>query len=648
MTRVLVVVLMSIFAGAIAGAPLTVEDYATMATPQDPQLSPDGKRVAYVLSRADLEKSAYDTDVWLVDADGTRNRQLTRGEKSDSSPRWSPDGKTIAFLSDRSGATAIYLLPLDGGEAVNLTGESTPVRAFEWSPDGRSMAFLRTDDQDPEQARRAKEKDDAWVVDASPRFVHLHVIDVESQKVRRLTAGTFSIWDFDWSPDGKTIAFTRGPGIGLDDMYRTDIFAVPAAGGDMFPLIARPGIDRRPVFSPDGKALAFVSGGGVHDWLREHKLHALDLGSGAIRNIGNSYDRTPEVVSWSDDSRTIWLGGPFNSTSQLFRINADGSEFTNVSNVDGAVDDVQIRNGRIVFMQQTLTTPPELYVSELSRFAPRRLTDINVAYRDRTIGGTRRISWKNPKDGMEIDGFLTLPVGYKAGQRVPLLTFVHGGPASRFDQSYLGYLGYIYVPQVFAAKGYAVFRPNPRGTGGYGENFRKANRNDWGGMDWIDINAGIDQILAQGLADPERLGIMGWSYGGFMTSWAIGHSDRFKAISIGAPVVDLLSFHGTSDIRDFIPHYFGGASLSLELLRARSPLWHLKATKAPVLIQHGEADERVPLSQGTMLYRVLQELGVDVTMVVYPRTPHTPREPKLRIDVAQRNVDFFTKHIPVR
>ncbi|MEO6486426.1 MAG: hypothetical protein ABIO78_00625, partial [Thermoanaerobaculia bacterium] len=171
------------------------------------------------------------------------------------------------------------------------------------------------------------------------------MFDVESQKVRRLTTGTFSIWDFDWSQDGKTIAFTRGPGIGLDDMYRTDIFAVPAAGGDMFPLIARPGIDRRPVFSPDGKALAFVSGGGVHDWLREHKLHALDLGSGAIRNIGNSYDRTPEVVSWSDDSRTIWLGGPFNSTSQLFRINADGSEFTNVSNVDGAVDDVQIRNG---------------------------------------------------------------------------------------------------------------------------------------------------------------------------------------------------------------------------------------------------------------------------------------------------------------
>ncbi|MEO6486425.1 MAG: hypothetical protein ABIO78_00620 [Thermoanaerobaculia bacterium] len=156
MTRVVVVVLMSIFAGAIAGAPLTVEDYATMATPQDPQLSPDGKRVAYVLSRADLEKSAYDTDVWLVDADGTRNRQLTRGEKSDSSPRWSPDGKTIAFLSDRSGATAIYLLPLDGGEAVKLTSESTPVRAFEWSPDGRSMAFLRTDDQDPEQARRAE------------------------------------------------------------------------------------------------------------------------------------------------------------------------------------------------------------------------------------------------------------------------------------------------------------------------------------------------------------------------------------------------------------------------------------------------------------------------------------------------------------
>jgi dipeptidyl aminopeptidase/acylaminoacyl peptidase len=249
---------------------------------------------------------------------------------------------------------------------------------------------------------------------------------------------------------------------------------------------------------------------------------------------------------------------------------------------------------------------------------------------------------------------------------VPLLTFVHGGPASRFDQAFLGYLASLYAPDALAARGFAVLRPNPRGTGGYGQAFRQGNRNDWGGMDWIDINAGIDKLIADHIADPDRLGIMGWSYGGFMTAWAIGHSDRFKAISIGAPVSDLVSFHGTADIRDFIPHYFPSpatapvqpeltatdaptldsmrrVSLDLELLRAHSPLWHLKPTKAHVLIEHGEADERVPLTQGTMLYRFLQELGADVEMVTYPRSHHVPSEPKQRIDVARRNVEFFTR-----
>jgi dipeptidyl aminopeptidase/acylaminoacyl peptidase len=197
----------------------------------------------------------------------------------------------------------------------------------------------------------------------------------------------------------------------------------------------------------------------------------------------------------------------------------------------------------------------------------------------------------------------------------------------------------VYAPHVMAAKGFAVLRPNPRGTGGYGRAFRVANAKDWGGLDWIDINAGIDRVIADGIADPQRLGLMGWSYGGFMASWALGHSDRFRAVSVGAPVVDLLSFHGTTDIRAFIPSYFEG--MPLELLRAHSPIWHLKKTKAKVLIQHGDADDRVPLSQGTMLYRQLDELGVDVTMVVYPRQPHVPREPKLRIDVARRNVEFF-------
>ena len=629
---------------------LTIQDYATMPQPSAPQWSPDGKRIAYVLTKADLEKSIYDSDVWLIDADGKNGRQLTRARGVDSRPRWSPDAKRLAFVSDRDGKNAIWLIDADGGEARRLTEFPTPVREYEWSPDGTSIAFTRLDGLTAEEEKRAKERDDARVVGEGRKFAHLYVATVEDGAVRRLTQGDFAVGTFDWAPDGTTIAFDRAPGAGLDDLYRTDIYAVDVKSGDVRPLVHGRGFERGPAYSDDGRWLAFTTSGGVHDWLIEHDVHVMPATGGPSRNVSRAWGRTPESIEW--DGTTLWIEGPYDTTTQLYRVNADGSNWTDTTGFAGVVSDPDVHRGRAAYVRQSLTEPPELFVDG------RRLTDHNAAYRNATLGETRVIRWKNPKDQLEIEGLLTLPVGYKGG-KVPLLTFVHGGPASRFDQGYLGYLGTVYAPQVLAAQGFAVLRPNPRGTGGYGVEFRRANRNDWAGMDWIDINAGIDKVIADGIADPGRMGLMGWSYGGYIAAWAIGHSDRFKAISVGAPVVDLLSFHGTADIRDFIPHYFDQretpdpsldemrhAPLSLGLLRAHSPLWHLRKTNAKVLIQHGEADERVPLSQGTMLYRILDELAVDVKMVVYPRTPHVPREPKLRMDVMRRNLELFSTVIP--
>jgi dipeptidyl aminopeptidase/acylaminoacyl peptidase len=643
MLRVVLVVLFAVTAAA--STPLTIEEYATMPALGSVEFSPDGKRIAYVLTRADLEKSTWDSDVWLIDADGRNGFQLTRGSKSDSAPHWSPDGKRIAFLSDRDGVTGLYVIDVAGGEAMKLTDEKTAIRTYQWSPDGSSIAFVRVDRRTAEEERRAEEKDDARVVGESPRHAHIYVIDVATKEVRQLTSGPFTTWSLSWSPDGKQIAYDRGPGSGLDEMYQTDIYLVPAEGGEARPLVVRDGLERNPKFSPDGKSIAFVSTRGTHDWLREHFLHVADVADGSSRLIGADYGRTPESIMWSPDGKTLWFEGPLDTSTQLFRVGANGTGFTNVTRAAGLVDDADIdfAGGRTAFIYQTLTSPAELFISSLSRFEPRRLTNHNAALRDRALGETRIIRWKNPKDGLQIEGLLTLPLGYKSGTKVPLLTVVHGGPASRFDQSFPGYLGFIYPTHVFASRGFAILRPNPRGTGGYGEAFRQANRNDWGGMDWIDINAGIDAVIEQGIADPERLGLMGWSYGGYIASWATSRGERLKAISVGAPVTDLLSFHGTADIRHFIPEYFKGASL--DELREHSPLWHLKKPAGPVLIQHGEDDQRVPLSQGTMLYRLLQELGADVTMVIYPRTPHTPREPKLRVDVARRNVEFFEKHV---
>lgn len=620
----------------LLAAALTVEDYATLPQLSAPQWSPDGKEIAYVLTKADLGRSVYDSDVWLIDAAGTNDRRLTFASGMDARPRWSPDGARIAFLSDRGGRNAIWLLDPHGGEARPLTSEPTPVRAFEWSPDGKQIAFTRQDEPSPEEEKRIRERDDARVVGEGTKHVHLYLLDVDTGKVTRLTEGAFSIFAFDWAPDGKRIAFDHAPGTGLDALHRTDVYTV-GLEGDVEPLVVRPGHDRNPKFSPDGKWIAFTSAGGAGHWLVEFELYVVPASGGTPRKLSQAYGRSPEAFEWAEDGKGVLMEGPWNTTTQLFRVDLESGALTDLTKFDGVIADADVHAGHIAAVRQSLTTPPELFVDQ------KQLTHHNDAYRGRELGATRVIRWKNPKDGLEIEGLLTLPVGYRSG-RVPLLTFVHGGPASRFDQAYLGYLGSLYAPHALAAAGFAVLRPNPRGTGGYGLAFRAANQNDWGGMDWLDINAGIDKVIADGIADPKRLGLMGWSYGGFMAASAIGHSDRLRAISVGAPVVDLLSFHGTTDIRDFLPAYFPG--LPLDRLREHSPLWHLQKTSAKVLIQQGDADDRVPLSQGQMLYRMLLELGVDATMVVYPRQPHVPREPKLRIDVARRNLQFFIDTIP--
>ncbi len=639
-------------AAFVLAATLSIQDYATMPTLGSPRWSPDGKRIAYVLTNADLERSAYDADVWIIDADGKNDRRLTSAKANDTRPRWSPDGKTLAFLSDRDGKNAIWLIAPDGGEARKLIDPPTFVREFEWAPDGKSIAFTRADEPTPEEEKRVKEKDDARVVDAERRRMHVHVVDVATGESRRVTGGAFYVFSFGWSPDSAKIAYSRGPGPSLDDQYRANLYESDVKTGESRALVVQPGLENNPDYSPDGKWISFTTQNGAHGWLIEHEVRVMPASGGASHSVSSAYGRTPDAVSWSEDSRSLYIEGPWNTTTQLYRVNRDGSGWTNLTNVDGAIDAAHVMNGRAAFIYESLTEPPELYVDKT------RLTDHNAAMRTRTLGATRLIRWKNPKDGLEIEGLLTLPVNYKGG-RVPLVAFVHGGPASRFDQGFLGYLGTTYAPQVLAANGIAVLRPNPRGSGGYGGAFRAANLNDWGGMDFADVNAGIDKVIADGIADPDRLGMCGWSYGGFLSAWAIGHSDRFKAISAGAAVTDLLSFHGTADIRDFIPHYFEQretppdpaldemrhAPLSLELLRAHSPLWHLKKTTAKVLIQHGDIDDRVPLSQGTMLYRMLDELGVDVKMVIYPRTNHGPREPKLRMDLMRRNVEFFTSNL---
>lgn len=626
---------------------MTSEDYATMPVPSDPQLSPDGRRVAFVLTGADMERSMYDPDVWLVGADGSNPISLAHSSRRDAMPRWAPDGRRIAFLSNRGESAQIWLIDPDGGEASQLTRHPTPIDWFAWSPEGERIAFLARDPEPAAEAAAREARDDARVVGQAERHQHLWTIAPGSGSSSRITSGDFSVIGFDWSPDGKRFALVTAPGTGLADRFGADLHLVSSTGGPTEPLLVRAGPDFAPRFSPDGRWIAFSSGEGAIDWAADQHLAVLPVGGGEPRVVSAAYDRHLEQFTWASDSRALYFDGQWNMRHQLWRIGLDG-RLADLSGLPGVSSQAHFvpAADRVAFIHQNLTTPPEVWISPIGTFRPKRLTDVNARHRDLQLAPTRVVRWKNPNDGLEIEGLLTLPLFYRSGTRVPLLLFVHGGPSSSFNEEFLGYLHHVYPVHVFAARGYAVLRPNVRGSGGYGSAFRQLNRADWGGGDFDDAMAGVDHLVAEGIADPSRLGIMGWSYGGFLSAWAITQTDRFRAASIGAPVIDLLSMEGTSDIPGFIGSFFAVVPWrEQELLRERSPLTHLAKAKTPALIQHGEEDRRVPLSQGRILYRALRDLGVPVTMVIYPRTPHVAREPRLRIDVMNRNLSWFDRFL---
>ena len=296
------------------------------------------------------------------------------------------------------------------------------------------------------------------------------------------------------------------------------------------------------------------------------------------------------------------------------------------------------------FVRQAADAPPEAFVASATNFTPVQVSRANAGLSMPPLGRTEVVRWKSADD-KEIEGLLTYPVGYQAGQKVPLILNVHGGPAGVFQQTFIGGRG-AYPLATFAARGYAILRPNPRGSSGYGVAFRRGNLKDWGGADYQDLMKGVDQVIAMGVADPERLGVMGWSYGGFMTSWIVTQTHRFKVASAGAPVTNLMSFNGTADIPAFVPDYFGGQFWeAMELYQKHSPIFNVKGVTTPTMIQHGDADIRVPISQGYEFYNALRAQGVPTRMIVLPRQPHGPNEPKMQLAAMQANLEWFEKYL---
>jgi dipeptidyl aminopeptidase/acylaminoacyl peptidase len=621
----------------------------------DVAVSPDGKKVAYTVSVAVMEgeKSEWLSQIHVSEVDSGRTVQLTRGEKSSTNPAWSPDGEWIAFLSPRAGPKAnLWRIPVAGGEAEQLTDEKGGLTAFQWSPDGSQIAFLMTDARSDSEEKAEREKRDAFVVNENFKRSRLYVIPTAAnaegkRPERRLTGGDFHVGgllggrNFDWSPDGTRIVFTHQPTSLVDDWQKTDLSIAEVATARVTPLVATEAAETQPVFSPDGKLIAYAASEMPPQWAFASRVFVVKSNGQESRPLAETFDLKPAIVGWSKSGESVLVSEVRRTVNHFGRLPLDGSPEVDLSPPAFSVMQPALNFSRthVGLVSEAPERAPEVFVSLVSNCQPRQVGAVQELP-SIPLGKTSVVRWTST-DGREIEGLLTLPVGYQTGEKAPLLVVVHGGPTGVFTEGCI--VGRAPYPiAVFASKGYAVLRCNVRGSSGYGREFRYANYNDWGGGDYRDIISGVDALIEQGIADADRLGIMGWSYGGYMTSWVITQTKRFKAASVGAGVTNLMSFTGTADINDFIPDYMGGEYWEqFDRWQARSAMFHIKGVATPTLIQHGDKDARVPISQGYELYNALRRQGVPVKMVVYPRQPHGLQEPKHQLDAMQRNVEWF-------
>jgi dipeptidyl aminopeptidase/acylaminoacyl peptidase len=615
--------------------------------------SPDGKLVAYTQSHAAVgtEKSEVETQIFLAAADGSHRTQLTRGEKSATSPEFSPDSRFVYFLSERSGKPNLWRIPVDGGEAEMLTDWKGEIGAFHVSPDGKWVAFAGMEAR-AEEEQAAKEKRDFRVIDENPKNHSLWLIaadvDVQGKRPpRRLTnPPDYHVTDFDWALDSTAIAFGHTPTPSADDWPKSDISEVAVQSGAVRAIAATGAAEHSPHYSPDGRYLAYVRSTDPARWAGIDRIVLLTRQSGEARELPPTFDEQPNLLGWAGDSARLLFAEARGTASVVYAMPIDGQPKPLYEPGHGTLQAAHLNASGTAFgfAGESWDEAPEAYVLKIGDSMPQRVSSANLDLPKLPLGETKRVSWK-AADGFDIEGLLTYPVGYVSGKKYPLVLVIHGGPTGVFQDSFLGRYG-VYPYAAFAARGYAVLRANPRGSGGYGRTFRFANMNDWGGKDYLDLMAGVDHVISIGVADPDRLAVMGWSYGGFMTSWVVTHTQRFKAAAVGAGVTDLWSFTGTSDIPGFLPDYFSGEPWNnFDGYYNHSPMAFVKGVTTPTLILHGEADVRVPTTQGYELYNALKQQGITTKMVVYPRTPHGPREPKFLLDIMQRHLDWVDKYV---
>lgn len=660
MRQVLCAVLLFLFSAPALAQRVDLTTAGKVVRVSDPQIAPDGLAIVVVVSRANFDENRYDAEVVRVDPATRAQRVLVTGRRGLSAPRWSADGSHLAFLAHVDGRTQVFAMKADGGEAWQVTKSPTPVQNFAWRPDGQSIAFTAVDEEPKREGearfnRSFEISRSSYLTTDTPRPIHLWLAPIDGSPARRLTSGPWTLPAAfppgpappppSWSPDGKTLAYIKVNSVHSGERSESTIQLLDVATGASKPLTDRPRGEQHPAFSSDGTRLAYwfarpFQGNAI--WVTALNGTAANAGAGTIATM--PIERNILRGLWMPDGKSLLVAANDRTTTGLWLQPLEGEprrlEMGRiVATASYGLDASISRDGRIALVGSEPQRPTELYLMASAAATPERLTDFNAHIAAMELGKTETIEWDGP-DGFRQDGVVTYPPGFESGRKYPLVLFIHGGPRSTSKEAFSP------RAQLLASQGWIVFEPNYRGSDNRGGKFMSAIQNDGGAGPGRDVMSGVEQLKARGIVDETRMGVSGWSYGGYMTTWLIGnYPEVFRAAVAGAPVTDRLHQYTLADGnggRGNASPYVDAKQM--ESTAAQSPITYVSKVKTPTLIMALTGDYRVPITQAYAYYHALRDKGTTVQFVGYPLPGHSPTDPVHQRDVDRRWVEWLKKH----